>query len=270
MQIRITEPAGGVPFRGTVVMGSGGNGAGFYAGPEGGRILVGEIAAMGFRVVDKSWEGGTNTFEGGLKKQSCHYAGLLTWIHDHIHRQGKFVATGNSGGSADIGYALTTWGRGDILDVAILTSGPPLSRLDYACVKQASPEWASLCTSIVPKGVMECTPACILGPPRSPVDSFVYKSGVCRQVSPDETPQQLLDDSVVHPGAALDYPKTKVYFLYGAQDCGEPVPIGLTYATKVTSQKSIQFVPRTPHALFSTPEGRQAIKRAIEQGTAGS
>lgn len=105
VQIRITEPAGGVPFRGTVVMGSGGNGAGFYAGPEGGRILVREIAAMGFRVVDKAWEGGTNTFEGGLKKQSCHYAALLTWIHDHIHKQGKFVATGNSGGSADIGYA---------------------------------------------------------------------------------------------------------------------------------------------------------------------
>jgi hypothetical protein len=98
----------------------------------------------------------------------------------------------------------------------------------------------------------------------------VYKSGVCRQVSPDETPEQLLDDSVVHPGAVLDYPKTKVYFLYGARDCGEPVPIGLTYATKVTSQKSIQFVPRTPHALFSTPEGRQAIKKAIDQGTAGA
>ena len=267
-QIRITEPAAGVPFRGTVVMGSGGDGAGFYAGPEGGRILVGEIAAMGFRVVDKSYEGGTNTFEGGLKKQSCHYAALLTWIHDHIHKGGKFVATGNSGGSADIGYALTTWGRGDILDVAILTSGPPLSRLDYACVKEASPEWASLCASIVPKGVMECTPACILGPPRSPVDSFVYKTGVCRQVSPGETPEQLLDDSVVHPGAVLDYPKTRVYFLYGAQDCREPVPIGLTYATRVTSRKSIQFVPRTPHALFSTPEGRQAIKRAIEEGAA--
>ncbi len=268
-QVRITEPAAGVKFRGTVVMGSGGNGAGFYAGQEGGRILVGEIAAMGFRVVDKSYDGGTNTFEGGLKKQSCHYAALLTWIHDHIHKQGKFVATGNSGGSADIGYALTTWSRGDILDVAILTSGPPLSRLDYACVKEASPDWAKQCASIVPKGVMECMPACILGPPRSPVDSFVYKTGVCRQVSPDETPQQLLDDSVVHPGAVLDYPKTRAYFLYGTLDCGEPVPIGLTYATKVTSYKSIQFVPRTPHALFSTPEGRQAIKRAIEEGTAG-
>ena len=267
MRIRITEPAAGVPFRGTVMMGSGGDGAEFYAGQDGGRILVERLRPWVSVWWTKSYEGGTNTFEGGLKKQSCHYAALLTWVHDHIHKQGKFVATGNSGGSADIGYALTTWGRGDILDVAILTSGPPLSRLDYACVKQASPEWASLCASIVPKGVMECTPGCILGPPRSPVDSFVYKSGVCRQVSPDETPQQLLDDSVVHPGAVLDYPKTKVYFLYGAKDCGEPVPIGLTYATRVTSRKSIQFVPHTPHALFSTPEGRQAIRKVIEEGT---
>jgi hypothetical protein len=260
VQIRTTEPAAGVPFRGTVVVGSGGSGGGFYAGQEGGRLLVGDVAAMGFRVVDRAWDGGWTTQEGGLRKESCRYATLLTWIHDHLHTRGQFVATGNSGGSAEISYALTTWGRGDILDVAIPTSGPPLGRLDYACVKQASPEWASLCASIVPKGVMECTPGCILGP----------DNGVCKQVSPNPTPQQLLDDSVVHPGAVLDYPKTRVYFLYGAHDCGEPVPIGLTYATKVTSQKSIQFVPHTPHALFSTPEGREAIKKAIEQGTAGA
>ena len=48
------------------------------------------------------------------------------------------------------------------------------------------------------------------------------------------------------------------------------VPIGLTYATKVTSEKSIQFVPHTPHALFSTPEGRDAIKKAIDDGTKGA
>jgi hypothetical protein len=261
-QIRITEPAAGVPIRGTVVMGSGGGGAGFYGGQEVGRILVGDVAAMGFRVVDRSWDGevGWISEEGGLRKQSCRYATLLTWIHDQIHTRGKFVATGNSGGSAEISYALTTWGRGDILDVAIPTSGPPMmSRLDYSCAKEPSPEWASLCASLIPKGVMECTPGCNLPNNR-----------VCKQVGPDPTPRQLLDDSVVHPGAVLDYPKTKLYFLYGARDCGVSPPTGLTYATKVTSQKSIQFVPNTPHAVFSTPEGREAIKKAIEQGTAGS
>lgn len=263
VQLRITEPSAGVPFRGTVVVGSGGGGGGFYAGQQGGRILVEEIAAMGFRVADRAWAGGWPTIEGGLVPESCRYATLLTWIHDHIHTRGKFVATGNSGGSAEISYALTTWGRGDILDVAIPTSGPPLGRLDLACVKEPSPEWASLCASIVPKGVMECEPKCILAPAMD----------VCTQVGPRPTPEQLLNDSVVHPGAVLNYPKTRVYFLYGAHDCGgpgpsgEPVTIGLTYATKVTTEKTIQFVPHTPHALFSTPEGREAIRKAIDAGT---
>jgi hypothetical protein len=130
VQVRVTEPAAGVPYRGTVVIGSGGNGAGFYAGQPGGKILAEEVAAMGFRVVDRAWDGGWPTAEGGLVKESSRYATLLTWIHDRIHKGGKFVATGNSGGSAEISYALTTWGRGDILDVAIPTCGPPLGRLD--------------------------------------------------------------------------------------------------------------------------------------------
>ena len=257
VSVRIIEPAEGVAFRGTVVMGSGGSGAGFYGGDEGGQLLEKSVTGMGFRVIDRSWAGGWPTAEGGMVKESCRYATLLTWVHDHLHKGGKFVATGNSGGSAEISYALTTWGRADILDVAIPTSGPPLGRLDYACVKEASPEWSAMCASIVPKGVMECSSGCILGP----------GNAVCKQVTAEPTTEQLLNDSVMHPGAVVNYPKTKVYFLYGAHDCGEPVPIGLTYATKVTSEKSIQFVPRTPHALFSTPEGREAIRKAIDEGT---
>ena len=124
VSVRITEPSTGIPFRGTVVMGSGGAGGGFYAGEEGGRILAKDVAAMGFRVVDRAWAGGWPTAEGGLIKESCRYATLLTWVHDHLHKEGKFVATGNSGGSAEISYALTTWGRGDILDLAIPSSAP--------------------------------------------------------------------------------------------------------------------------------------------------
>ncbi len=255
--LRITEPAPDVTFRGTVMMGSGSGGNSFYGGDAPGQILVQEIAAMGFRVVDRNWTGGWTTTEGGLRKESCRYATLLTWVHDHLHKGGKFVATGNSGGSAEISYALTTWGRAAILDVAIPTSGPPLGRLDYACVKEASPEWLSLCATIIPKGVMECASACTLGP----------ANAVCKQVSGSPTTEQLLEDSVMHPGAVVDYPKTKLYFLYGAHDCEEPVPIGLTYATKVTSEKQIRFVPHTPHPLFSTPEGREAIHTAIKEGT---
>jgi hypothetical protein len=129
--------------------------------------------------------------------------------------------------------------------------------LDYVCVKQASPEWAALCSSIIPKGVMECPSTCLLGP----------ANGVCTQVTSQPTPEQLLADSVVNSDAVLNYPKTFVHFLFGAHDCGEPVPTGLTWATKVTSAKAIDFVPKTPHPLASTPEGREAIRKAIDLGT---
>jgi hypothetical protein len=89
-------------------------------------------------------------------------------------------------------------------------------------------------------------------------------------VNAQPTEAQLLDDSVVHQGATLSYPKTKVYFLFGATDCAEPVPAGLAYATRITSEKAIHFVPRTPHALMSTAEGREAIRKAIDQGTSNA
>jgi hypothetical protein len=256
-QIRVTEPAPGTALRGTVVLGSGGNGSGFYAAQAPVQSLVSELAAMGFRVIDRQWDGGWVTQEGGLKREACRYATLLTWVHDRLHTGGKFVATGNSGGSAEIGYALTAYGRGEILDLAIPTSGPPTARLDYVCAAQASDEWNALCTGLIPKGAIECKPGCMLGP----------GNGVCKQVTATPTTAQLLDDSVVHPGAVLNYPKTRMHFLFGALDCGEPVPAGLAYAAKVTSEKQIHFVPRTPHALFSTEEGRFAVKIAIDHGT---
>jgi hypothetical protein len=257
-QLRVTEPPPGKPARGTVVFGSGGNGAGFYAAQPAMQTLVGELAEMGFLVVDRAWDGGWVTQEGGLKLEACRYATLLTWIHATLHRGGKFVATGNSGGSAELGYALTTYGRAAILDVAIPTSGPPVARLDYTCTERPSAEWAALCANIVPAGAIECQPGCMLGP----------NNGVCKQVSPRPSPAQLLADSVLHPGAELDYPKTRLFFLFGALDCGEPVPAGLLFATKVTSRKEIQFVPRTPHVLMSTAEGRAALRKVIEQSTA--
>jgi hypothetical protein len=255
--LRVTQPAAGKALRGTVVLGSGGNGGTFYAGPGAVAGLVRDLAEMGFLVVDRMWDGGWVTQEGGLKKEACRYATLLTWVHDTVHRGGKFVATGNSGGSAEIGYALTAYGRGAILDVAIPTSGPPTARLDYTCAAQASAEWTVLCSSLIPEGAIACKPGCMLGP----------ANGVCRQVSGRPTEAQLAEDSVVHPGAVLAYPKTKVYFFFGATDCGEPIPAGLAYATKITSEKHIAFVAGTPHALMSTEEGRAAIKKAIDEGT---
>ena len=61
----------------------------------------------------------------------------------------------------------------------------------------------------------------------------------------------------------LSYPNTWVDFLDGADDCTVAVPLGLTYASAVTSPKNIAFVPGTPHAVFSTVAGAMAIHNAI-------
>ncbi len=173
---------------------------------------------MGFRVVDRAWTGGWTTHEGGLKKESCRYATLLTWVHDHLHKGGKFVATGNSGGSAEIGYAMTTWQRGDILDLAIplWTAHRPAGRR----LRQGG----------VGANGRRCARALFrrarwTAHPRARSDP---SNDVCKQVAAEPTLEQLHDDSVMHPGAMLDYPKTRVHFLFGAKVCGVPVPMGLT------------------------------------------
>lgn len=258
VSLRITPPATGVPVRGTVVFGSGGSGTGFYAAGADGQALFQSLTTMGFHVVDRAWAGpnGWTTAEVGLRLQSCRYATLLTWIFDNVHTQGAFVASGNSGGSAEVGYALTTWGRGEILDLAVPTSGPAVARLDFACGQPTPPEWLSMCPGIVPPGALACTPTCTLPP----------SNGVCHQLPGTPTIADLREDSVVHSAAALHYPLTLVHFLYGELDCGPSVPIGLTWANNVSSFKVIEFVANTPHGMHTTSEGREAIRRAIDLG----
>lgn len=259
VQVRITPPTSGVPERGTVVFSSGASGTGFY-GDQDATLLMQDLVAMGFRVVDRAWLGtlGWTTREAGLRRESCRYATLLTWVHDSVHVVGALCATGNSGGSAEVGYALTTWGRGDILDLAVPTSGPAVARLDYACKSIASAEWSALCQSIVPPGSMSSQPPCLLSP----------SNGVCRQCGDTPTDEELRLDSVAHDDADLHYPGTRMHFIYGADDTlGPSVPIGLTWSANVTSTKTIEFVPATPHVLTQTAQGREAIRLAIDLGT---
>jgi len=253
-------------WRGTVVMGSGEGGHGFYGGQTGGKSIIERLVALGFQVVDRSWEdtSGWTTNEAGNVVETCRYASMLTWVHANLHKVGKFVATGNSGGSAEISYALSTWDRGGILDLALPTSGPPLGRLDYACAAPGTPQytyWAAHCLDKVPTAQMQCPTGetCFLAP----------QADVCIQ-NPQwggrPTEAELLGDSVAHPGAAMSYPNL-VHFLYGEQDCAEPVPIGLSYSTNITSKTIIGYVPNTPHELYSTQEGQDAIVNAIDDGT---
>jgi len=258
VQLRVSEPEPQVALRGTVVLGTGGGGTDFYSERVGGPALFQELRGHGFRLVERAWGGG-GWFGSGVsvRKQSCRYATLLAWVRQSVHTTGVFCATGNSGGSGEIGYALTAWGSGALLDVAVPSGGPPMARLDYLC--NVAPEWRPLCPTVVPPEVTEC----------ARVQCFVEAGhGVCTGCGPAPTAADLRADSVLHPGAVLGYPRTRVHVLLGGRDCTSAVPAGVLFFNAVTSEKVLEWVPGTPHWAAETTEGRAAIVRALLGGAA--
>jgi hypothetical protein len=128
----------GVPYLGTVLMASGGNGVEYYGGPGGGDAIVQALLDSGLRVVDRRWSYGWFDSSAFVRPQSVRYATLLKWVYENVHTGGPFGVTGNSGGAAEIGYALTTWGSDSLVDVAVISSGLILSRIDYLCTEPSA------------------------------------------------------------------------------------------------------------------------------------
>jgi hypothetical protein len=255
VELRISDPPVGTPIAGTVVMGVGGNGVGFYLAPEYGPDVRAALTVAGYRLIERSWPGpggwyGDNS--AGLRANACRYATLLEYVHEQQQAPGTpLCITGNSGGAAEVGYALTTWGVGAFVDMAAPSGGPAVTRLDYVCAGDAA--WLSLCDQFIPDDLWSCTPSCTL--PRT--------HEVCTQQSASPSVDELRADSVMHADAVTHYPRTFVHFLYGTADCGPNVPSGMSWATAVTSPHVIDFVPDMPHALLTSVAGRDALIAAI-------
>lgn len=253
VELRVTEPDPLALALGTVVLGSGGGGEDFYADLPDGDLLVGALADAGWRVVDRRWESGWFTTGTSVKQQSRRYALLLEWIDQNLHDQGALAVSGNSGGAAEIGYALTTWGQAARIDVAVPSSGPVMSRLDYLCAAVPPPAWATQCPLLVPPGALSCgARAC--SDPTAPV---------CPFVDPEATPEELEQDSVLHSGAQLDFGATSVHLVLGSDDCTTGVPQALLFESLAQSPVSHEFVPGAPHELMSTQAGRDALVAAL-------
>ncbi len=257
VELRISEPEPTVNLRGTVVLGTGGGGTGFYANRNGGINLLTTLQKLGFRVVDRRWlGGGWFGSKTSVRKQSCRYATLLTWIHKNIHTRGAFCATGNSGGSAELCYALSSWGRGAILDVAVPTGGPPMARLDYLCIQ--SQAWTTKCRTLVPADRSECLK----------MQCNVGTHAVCTGCNSKPTAADLHADSILHPNAAVSYPRTRVHMVLGSRDCSSAAPNAMLFFNAVKTEKVMEFAPGTPHWTGGTAAGRDAIVRAILGGVA--
>ena len=131
-----------------------------------------------------------------------------------------------------------------------------MARLDYLGLQ--SQAWTNQCQSLVPQGRSECRKiACNVG-----------SHAVCVGCGSNATAADLREDSILHSKATLGYPRTRLHIVLGARDCSSAFPNGLLFYQAVTSEKVLEFAPGTPHWTAGTPQGREAILRAILGGVA--
>lgn len=282
--LRITPRLEGTAYLGTVVLGSGGNGREFVAGdmlqassPAG--TLVLELSKQGYTVVERRWEDGwfgSNTPGAGLVAPACRYANLLAWVDNQVvTEEGAFCAYGNSGGSSEIAYALTRYGAEELLDVAVLGGGPPMSRLDIGCFGvEANSAEADSCRAVWRDSQSSCGR-------RQPVCDLVTRASATGPLEIDQafstntqasacTGQDgsfatlFVDEGVVAPVADLAYPNTHVHFIHGQEDCTEAVTLGWLYYDAILSAKTLENPAGVPHTVYETNEGARAINSALQ------
>ncbi len=270
--LRVTPPAAGAPARGVVVFGSGGGGTGLWSGPASADAMMGRLAAAGFTVIEREWlvareQGWFYDAAGrGVPAAACRYTTLLRFV-DATYRRGSqpLCATGNSGGSAELGYALTRQNAGDLLDLAVPSSGP-FHRADLACGADDT-AWQAECRSLARRHCPTCaTSGCSLGAgARQLIDASYGSASPCTGTRTPLDGARLRPDSPVAAGATLRLPRTRVALLVGEQD---PGPYGALSAALYEALRAagadVTFgTEATGHEFQSTDAGARRIERVI-------
>lgn len=249
VELRITSAVGAE--RGVVSFGSGGGGVVFY---NNGSSLVQRLSAQGYTIVERAWRTAWTAGGSGMVASACRYATVLRWLKDQRAANVALCASGNSGGAAELGYTLGFYGSAALLELVVPTGGPVASRWDHYCHGDTDTAWQSSCQDLLPDGF--CTGRTVVC---SSAEAGGTQGGSC--AGDDAT---LLANSVLAPTAVKDYGTTYAHFMQGLEDCTQPnVPIGLLWQAAVTSPKSLQFLPNTPHEVASSQEGQDALLSII-------
>lgn len=207
----------------------------------------------GYETYDIKWAGEigwqTDKFGQGIKKVMCAYAELVRWISINLADNPKVMgAIGNSGGSMHIGYGLALYGLEDILDIVVLTGGPPSADAVHMCYRgnRDAALWADSTMGWRDNG------------------------DYCeRGVGPEWTNTALQAKSIVSalPGDLRDYhyPSTKVAFVEGELDVAN-TGRGRKYYDEITSEKSWVVLPSVPHGVQYNPIGAATIQETLLDG----
>jgi hypothetical protein len=192
---------------------------------------------------------------GGPRKLACRYATAARWIYDHIRSDvaQPLCATGNSGGSAAIGYALAHYGMSSIFSMVELTSGPPQSRVDYGCIC----DQPSVGVSCHAGTLNQCYG---VKTAQMSIDQ-AYGSNICSSAVTSHSRANanlFLNDSIDSADAVLSY-STDVHFVFGGKDSSSAVPLGQYFANRITSKHVVDCVADAPHSIPNVLDGATKI-----------
>jgi hypothetical protein len=260
---------------GTVIFGVGQGGSGLYDTQFAfGTNVVGDVLNAHFITVQVSFGEPFNsatphgwlTGPGGVRRLACRYATVANWVYNHPQiinpntaagTSAPMCATGNSGGSGALAYAVSEYGLDSIFTMIEPTSGPPMARLDQGC---------SPCSSSV-TGLNACTDTqqemCYVPADAAIIDT-AYAQNLCTDAINGGTPNTnlFLSDSVVHT-PTIRLPNTTVKILFGDLDTSNAVPQGTVWGTAVSPAPVHQCVPNAPHGIPDVLNGAQQIASDI-------
>ena len=153
VRIRQLDVAAGVPVAGNVLFTTGNTGTSVYGAPTAPERIA-TVMFMhdhGYRTFEVAWLGEEGWQTGahgvGRRRATCAYAEVVKYLATPLPSGGgkmpehtlgglrgqNIRAHGNSGGSAQIAYGLTSYNLEAYLSVAVFSAGPPISDLTGTC-----------------------------------------------------------------------------------------------------------------------------------------
>lgn len=219
----------------------------------------------GFELVQirwaRSWLLSPAGVQSGQELLACRSATAIKWVHDNMYAplglhpnvgQCGFCITGNSGGAAQVTYAISSYGIDNIVDAAIPTSGPPMAALSKGCLQQPGYAYP-------------------LDKQRLIDLSYGFRvstgwGGPCETHDPLFT-DTWVTNSVETGGTKYNYPATRIHIIIGGQD-NPIIPNHANDYWKVLVQNqqlmlTWQTVPAMAHSIQSSADGLSALFTAL-------